>query len=118
MARQRSAGPTIAEDRRLANIDGRHRRSDASREAILFVCRSAMQGGDFRPTMAAICRAAGLSIRTGFQLFDTVEALHLEALKDCETGQRVLDLIFGRMNIRVECRDRLLRAIVTGRVEP
>jgi hypothetical protein len=93
-------------------MDGRHRRSQASRDAILLVCRAAMQEGDFRPTMGACCKAAGRALRTGFEHFSTVEALHMEALKDDETRRSVLVLVLGG---GAGYGDRVLQAIITGR---
>ena len=75
-------------------IDGRNARSAATRAKIISACRKLMLAGDFRPSMVEVARAAGCSIRSAFQHFKDVEALHLAAL-DRETQDGILLLILG-----------------------
>jgi hypothetical protein len=99
--------------------DGRNRRKAISRETILAACRRLMADGHFRPSMDFCCSTADRSIRTGFGLFGTVEALHFEALQDVPTRNAIFERILGDtfcvVTDGVEGEERILRAIVTGK---
>ena len=62
--------------------DGRSLRSERTKIAILAGCRTLMQTGIFRPSMALVCVQADVSVRSGFQHFDAIEDLYLAAIKD------------------------------------
>lgn len=71
---------TVAEQTLPA--DGRTRRAQRSRAAVLRACRELMARGQFGPPMHACTDRAGLCPRTGFEHFKTVENLWREALAD------------------------------------
>jgi AcrR family transcriptional regulator len=70
----------------------RNARSRRTRAAILTACRAMMAAGDFRPTVPAVAKAADCAMRTVFQHFHDVTALHREAL-DVRTRDNIVALI-------------------------
>ncbi len=98
--------------------DGRNFRKDRTRAEILQATRSMLATGDFRPTMAAVTKAAGYAIRTGFDIFGSSDALLVLALDDEATRRAILALILrDTLPPQTEAdQDRLVRAVVFGRV--
>lgn len=98
--------------------DGRHRRSQRSRDAVLAACRRIMVGGDFRPSVEAVAQAAKLSRRTVFDHFGSVDALHLLAVDDADTRDAILNRMLGThvYSCSPEAERAIVRAVVTGRV--
>lgn len=98
--------------------DGRNERARRTRAAIVAACRAFMQAGELRPPMQACCRAAGRSIRIGFQSFKTVEGLHLEAADDPPTRDAIVERVLGEGSdaLPPELLARVVRALVTGAV--
>lgn len=101
-----------------ARPDGRNRRSARTKEAILFACRLRMKGGEFQPSMRACCRDAGVSIRSGFQHFVSVETLRHAALQDGGTVLAILERILpGTAEIfDAEQEKNIITAAVFGRL--
>ncbi len=97
--------------------DRRHARSARTRESLLSACREAMKAGIFRPPMAAICKAVGVSIRSGFQHYGTIDALWTAAIEDPAVSKSILAAILqdSLFPSGADC-DRLVRAAVFGRV--
>jgi len=96
----------------------RHReRSALTRAVLLAACRSFMKAGEFRPPMQACCLRAARSMQTGYQIFRTVEAFHLEAADDPPTLDAIVERVVGdeRAALPAETLCRLVRAVVTGR---
>lgn len=105
--------------RQFESKDGRCRRSVESRRVIIAACRRAMELGIFRPTMRDVCAAAKRAHRTGFQLFGTIEAVHLDAIKDGAVCDAIATLTIGEFVascLSPITRAEIVRAIVTGRV--
>lgn len=103
----------------LPRKDGRHRRVDRSKQAALAACREMMMGGVFQPTVANVASRAKLSVRTIFQHFGTVDALHLEAIRDGVVRDAIIDRVLGEAWVNdggpEEWFDRIARAVVLGR---
>lgn len=114
-----AGGETAARGGRPAPlVDGRTDRKIQSQRAILEACRSLMQAGNFRPSLRECCRLGCRSHRTGFEVVGTVETMLLEALKDETTRNAVLEQVLGVQSavLTPETQDRILRAIIKGRV--
>lgn len=98
--------------------DGRNRRKDRSRAAILQACRRSMCMGELRPTAAAIAKQAGVSVRTVFDVFNGggIDNLWREAL-DEPTKRAILALVLRDSLFPASAADcdRVVRAIVFGR---
>lgn len=77
----------------VAAVDGRRARSVKTRETIVDAAISLLDGGDLKPTAAAIAARAGLSVRSVFQHFSDLEDLFL-AVSDRQTN-RVARLYTG-----------------------
>ncbi len=88
--------------------DGRLRRSERTKAEILQACRELMLAGDFRPPFTAVCARAGYSVRSGFDRFGEIEALHLAAINDAAVRDAILRRVAGDA-------DRIVRAAVLGR---
>src|SRR4051794_2151187 len=58
-----------------SSVDGRSARSDRTHKALMEAMLALLDGGDLRPTSAAIAERAGVSERTLFQHFPDREAL-------------------------------------------
>lgn len=61
-----------------ARVDGRAARRTRSRQAVVEALLALLAKGDRRPTAARIAAEAGLSLRSVFQHFTDLEALHAE----------------------------------------
>ena len=59
-----------------APIDGRAARAVRTRAAIVDSCVALVEAGDLRPTAPRIAERAGVSVRSVFQHFDDLPALH------------------------------------------
>lgn len=111
------AGATIATTTAPPRRDGRHRRSERNRDAIIRACRTAMATGTFRPTMAGLCKTVGIASRTGFQLFNSIDAVLALAIDDEPTQRAIVALIVRDAAgfMFTNDRQRLVRAVVSGR---
>lgn len=102
----------------VASVDGRRARSVKTREAIVDAFITLIEGGDLKPTAAAIAQRAGLSVRSVFQHFTDLEDLLL-AVSDRQSN-RIASLYTGvqydgdlasRVAIFAEYRARLFETI-------
>lgn len=99
--------------------DGRSRRIDVTKAAILAECKRQMQGGTFRPSAVAVARGAGRSVRSVFLHWPSMEALQLDAACDKHTYEAVLHRIVDEADdVGAATADRIVRAAVLGRVMP
>ncbi len=96
--------------------DGRNLRKDRTRAALLTAARSMLVTGEFRPTMAAIAKAAGCSARAGFDVGGGIDKLLLLAL-DQPTRRAILTLVLRDSLSAISDADanRIVLAIVQGR---
>lgn len=99
----------------MAKPDGRNRRRQETRAKVVASCRELMRAGDFRPSLVAVAGHAACSIRTAFQHFGSVEALHLEAIADGETRGAILERVLGDVPAGPTLGVAIVRAIVLGR---
>lgn len=97
--------------------DGRNRRAVRSRAAIVDACKVAMMMGIFRPTMADICKAASLSVRTGFEHFGGIDAVLTAAIQDPVISKAILTAVLqdSLFPSGGDC-SRIVSAAVFGRV--
>jgi AcrR family transcriptional regulator len=70
----------------VVSVDGRRARSVKTREAIVDAFITLIEGGDLKPTAAAIAARAGLSVRSVFQHFTDLEDLLL-AVSDRQSNR-------------------------------
>jgi len=61
-------------------IDGRSARALRTREAIVDACVSLIEDGELRPTAPRVAERAGVSVRSVFQHFADLPALHSAVL--------------------------------------
>lgn len=85
------ADASVAQPGRSAAIDGRHRRSARSREAIVEALLSLLREGNPRPSSTAVAARAGVTQRTVFNHFSDMDAL-LAAAVDHQ-GRRIRSLL-------------------------
>ena len=71
--------------------DGRVRRGERTRSAIVDALLGLLHQGVITPTAAQIAQGAGVSVRSVFQHFDDLDALHLELA--AEQARRVRPLL-------------------------
>lgn len=114
----------------LARVDGRLARSERSRRAVVGALLDLFEEGQLRPTAAQIAQRAGVSLRSVFQHFESLEAL-FAAAADLQM-ERLAPLLLpiptggsfaGRVAMLATRRSRLLEAITpvrraSLRVEP
>lgn len=90
-----------------------------TRDRILEVARIAMATGDFRPTVESIRKGAGLSVRSVFDHFGTIERLHWAAIGDPKIYDAIVALIVREPGLAgalsLADRDRIVRAAVFGK---
>lgn len=118
------------EGKPVARIDGRLARSERSRRAVVGALLDLFEEGDLRPTAAQIAQRAGVSLRSVFQHFESLETL-FAAAADLQM-ERLAPLLVpiptggsfsGRLTMLVTRRSRVLEAIApvrraSLRVEP
>jgi TetR/AcrR family transcriptional regulator of autoinduction and epiphytic fitness len=118
------------EGKPVARIDGRLARSERSRRAVVGALLDLFEEGDLRPTAAQIAQRAGVSLRSVFQHFESLETL-FAAAADLQM-ERLAPLLVpiptggsfaGRLSMLVTRRARVLEAIApvrraSLRVEP
>lgn len=87
---------------------------ERSRQAALVACRELMVGGRFRPSLLDL-KAKDVSRKIVQRHFETIGALHEEALDD-ETRVRILRFLVpnGPWPAADDC-SRIVRAVVLGR---
>ena len=96
--------------------DQRRVKGAARRDRILAETRALIVTGTLRPTVQAVAKLSGCSLRTVFQHFATHDRL-LSAALDEPTRRAVLTLILRDSlfpSSQADC-DRLVRAVVFGR---
>lgn len=114
----------------LARLDGRLARSERSRQAVVTALLDLLEEGELRPTAAQIAQRAGVSLRSVFQHFESIETL-FAAAADLQM-ERLAPLlvpipptgdVHERLTMLVARRSRLLEAVTpvrraSLRVEP
>ncbi len=102
--------------RRMRRVDGRTLRSLAIKTKILRTCRDLMKLGNFQPSVKFVAGAAGVSTKTVFTHFGSVERLRCNALEDEATREAVARLVIGTdgSSLSISTRDRVLRAVALG----
>ncbi len=97
-------------------VDGRTLRSLAIKSKILRTCRDLMKLGNFQPSVKFVAGAAGVSTKTVFTHFGSVERLRCNALEDEATRVAVARLVIGtdRSSLSISTRDRVLHAVALG----
>ena len=80
---------------RPQRIDGRTLRSMAIKTKILRTCRDLMKHGNLQPAAKSVAEAAGVSTKTVFTHFGSVERLRCNALEDEATRAAVASLVIG-----------------------
>ncbi|MDQ2677378.1 MAG: TetR/AcrR family transcriptional regulator [Actinomycetota bacterium] len=88
-----AAGASVTADRpgAASTTDGRVRRGERTRNAIVDALLALLHDGVLVPTAAQIADGAGVSVRSVFQHFDDLDALHLELA--AEQARRVQPLL-------------------------
>jgi AcrR family transcriptional regulator len=114
----------------LARIDGRLARSERSRQAVVTALLDILEQGELRPTAAQIAQRAGVSLRSVFQHFESIETLfaaaadlQMERLAPLRVPVPVAGDVRTRLATLVARRSRLLEAVTpvrraSLRVEP
>jgi AcrR family transcriptional regulator len=110
------------EGKPAARIDGRLARSERSRRAVVGALLDLFEEGELRPTAAQIAQRAGVSLRSVFQHFESLETL-FAAAADLQM-ERLAPLLVpiptggsfaGRLAMLVTRRSRVLEAIAPVR---
>ena len=88
----------------------------AIKTEILLTCRDLMKLGNFQPSAKIVAGAAGVSTKTVFTHFGSVEGLRCNALEDEATRAAVASLVIGTEGaaLSISTRDRVLRAVALG----
>lgn len=66
--------------------DKRKARLERNRNRALAACRQLMCAGNFRPSMIEVAKHSACSLRSVFDYFTDLEAMHREALDDATAG--------------------------------
>ncbi len=88
----------------------------AIKAKILITCRDLMKRGNLQPAVTIVAGAAGVSTKTVFTHFGSVEGLRCNALDDEATRAAVANLVIGPegADLSIDARDRVLRAVALG----
>ncbi len=112
----------------LKIIDGRRRRSERSRAAIITATLNLIDNGNFAPTARQIAEEAGIGLRSFFRHFDDMEALmdkidqHMRGyyeplfarpFKDGTLDERIEDIVIDRS----EAYERLKKLMMTSQAQ-
>ena len=112
----------------LKIIDGRRKRSERSRAAIITATLNLIDNGNFVPTARQIAEEAGIGLRSFFRHFDDMEALmdtidqHIRGyyeplfvrpFKDGTLEERIEDIVIDRS----EAYERLKKLMMTSQAQ-
>lgn len=112
----------------LKIIDGRRKRSERSRAAIITATLNLIDNGNFAPTARQIAEEAGIGLRSFFRHFDDMEALmdtidqHMRGyyeplfvrpFKDGTLEERIEDIVIDRS----EAYERLKKIMMTSQAQ-
>ena len=112
----------------LKIIDGRRKRSERSRAAIITATLNLIDNGNFAPTARQIAEEAGVGLRSFFRHFDDMEALmdtidqHMRGyyeplfvrpFKDGTLEERIEDIVIDRS----EAYERLKKIMMTSQAQ-
>ena len=112
----------------LKIIDGRRKRSERSRAAIITATLNLIDNGNFVPTARQIAEEAGIGLRSFFRHFDDMEALmdtidqHMRGyyeplfvrpFKDGTLEERIEDIVIDRS----EAYERLKKIMMTSQAQ-
>ena len=112
----------------LKIIDGRRRRSERSRDAIITATLNLIDNGNFAPTARQIAEEAGIGLRSFFRHFDDMEALmdtidqrmrgyyeplFVRPFKDGTLEERIEDIVIDRS----EAYERLKKIMMTSQAQ-
>ena len=112
----------------LKIIDGRRKRSERSRAAIITATLNLIDNGNFAPTARQISEEAGIGLRSFFRHFDDMEALmdtidqHMRGyyeplfvrpFKDGTLEERIEDIVIDRS----EAYERLKKIMMTSQAQ-
>ena len=112
----------------LKIIDGRRKRSERSRAAIITATLNLIDNGNFAPTARQIAEEAGIGLRSFFRHFDDMEALmdtidqHMRGyyeplfvrpFKDGTLEERIEDIVIDRS----EAYERLKKLMMTSQAQ-
>ena len=112
----------------LKIIDGRRKRSERSRAAIITATLNLIDNGNFVPTARQIAEEAGIGLRSFFRHFDDMEALmdtidqHMRGyyeplfvrpFKDGTLEERIEDIVIDRS----EAYERLKKLMMTSQAQ-
>jgi AcrR family transcriptional regulator len=95
--------------------DGRHARKTVSKSKLVRGALSLIQAGNFRPTVVQIVAAAGLSPRTFFGFYPTVESFFEELISEYHSA--LMAAVTATIpDLTVSSQERLLRILLLGRL--
>ena len=112
----------------LKIIDGRRKRSERSRAAIITATLNLIDNGNFVPTARQIAEEAGIGLRSFFRHFDDMEALmdtidqhmrdyyeplFVRPFKDGTLEERIEDIVIDRS----EAYERLKKLMMTSQAQ-
>ena len=112
----------------LKIVDGRRKRSERSRAAIITATLNLIDNGNFAPTARQIAEEAGIGLRSFFRHFDDMEALmdtidqHMRVyyeplfvrpFKDGTLEERIEDIVIDRS----EAYERLKKLMMTSQAQ-
>lgn len=95
--------------------DGRSIRGIRTRSAIVAACQEKMRDGIFRPSAKSVAAHADCSVRSVFQHFSTIEALHIAAIDDAATRDSLVSNIEASLSsLPVDVRAKIAIAVILG----
>ena len=118
----------MSKEPELKIIDGRRKRSERSRAAIITATLNLIDNGNFVPTARQIAEEAGIGLRSFFRHFDDMEALmdtidqHMRGyyeplfvrpFKDGTLEERIEDIVIDRS----EAYERLKKLMMTSQAQ-
>lgn len=108
----------MEEDMSQAKRDGRNIRWDRSHLLILKATKEILKAGVMRPTAPMLAKAAGVSIRTVFQHWKSVDSLLEECICDGLVREQIANLVccFGGPPAGQDDQLAMVKAIVLGRL--
>lgn len=104
----------------MSGPDLRNARAQRTKHTIVVACRALMSNVTSWPTVPQIAERAGVSLRTIYERFDSLEHVYQAAIDDPSVRERIMRRILGEAwtSVSLVVVDRFVRALLFDESAP